>query len=483
MTAVNIKKNLIPVTASLEVAMRQLDSGVDGVLLCVNDSNVLRGILTDGDVRRAVLRGLNLNDPVRVTMNRDFKFGLARAPREDNLRLLGPVIRHVPILDDIGRPVDILTWSGLWKLPLASPSLAGNELKYVHDCIETEWVSSQGAYIDKFAEAFEQFHKGGKALCTSSGTTALHLALMALGVGEGDEVIVPAITFGASANAVVHSGAKPVFVDIDGRTGTIDVASIEAAISSRTSVIMPVHLYGHPCDMDPILELARRYNLKIVEDCAEALGAEYKGEKVGRFGDIGCYSFFANKVITTGEGGMVLSNDQALIDRMALLRDHGMSKERRYWHEVAGFNYRMTNLQAALGLAQMEQIEKFLRQRQEVVSVYQKNLANLPGINLPFTASYAKNIHWLYSIRVDQESLGIDRDELSQKLRNLNVETRPVFPPLHLQPAYEGQRPGTFPVAETYASQGLSLPTSNGLSLEDAERVCEAIHKVIDDLQ
>src|SRR5690606_25461417 len=292
-------------------------------------------------------------------------------------------------------------------------------------------------------------------------------------------VIVPNTTFGASANVVIHAGAKPVFVDIEPVTWTLDTQKLEAAITPNTKAIMPVHLYGHPCDMDPIMAIARKHGLKVVEDCAEALGAEYKGRKVGLIGDVGCYSFFANKVITTGEGGMVLCRDQALMERMSLLRDHGMSKQRRYWHLEAGFNYRMTNLQAALGLAQMERIETFLAQRESVVARYNERLSGLDGIRTPRTASWARNIHWLYSIEVDAEVAGFDRDYLAEALRRAGIETRPVFPPLHVQPAYGSAVPGLFPVSERFALEGMSLPTSNGLSMESADLICDAIDEVV----
>lgn len=470
----DISSNLISISKSIKAAMQQLDQGVGGILFCINEQGIMQGILTDGDIRRALLDGAALSDAVKNAMNRNFVSGNIENTHEQNLQLLGPVIRHIPILDSEGRPVEMLSWSELWRLPITTPSLAGNELKYVADCIETVWISSQGNYIKKFQDAFSSYHLGGIALCTSSGTTALHLALVALGIGPGDEVIIPNITFGASANVVLHTGAQPVFADIDPKTRTIDISKMQEALSPRTKAIMPVHLYGHPCDMDPIMAFARKHNLKVIEDCAEALGAEYKGQKVGLFGDVGCFSFFANKIITTGEGGMVLSNNAELMEKMTLYRDHGMSKQRRYWHLVPGFNYRMTNLQAAIGVAQMERIEHFLKQRDLVVETYNEFLKNIPGLQPPSSATWARNIHWLYSIEVAEDELGLSRDELAVRLEEHGVETRPVFPPLHSQPAYKGQN-GHFPASEHFAANGLSLPTGNTLTQEDTVRVCEAM--------
>ena len=474
----DISRNILPLGATIEEAMRRLDEGVGGVVLCVDADGIMRGLLTDGDIRRALLGGAAMSARLEPYMNTRFQSGTVDMGHADHLKMLSTTVRHVPILDG-GKPVGMVTWGELWRLPVTEPSLGGNEMKYLADCIDTVWISSQGDYIERFQQSFIAFHGEGLALCTSSGTTALHLALEALGIGPGDEVIVPNTTFGASANVVIHAGATPVFVDIEPVTWTLDTQKLEAAITPRTKAIMPVHLYGHPCDMDLIMAIAGKHGLKVVEDCAEALGAEYKGRKVGLIGDVGCYSFFANKVITTGEGGMVLCRDPALMERMSLLRDHGMSKQRRYWHLEAGFNYRMTNLQAALGVAQMERIGTFLTQRERVVARYNERLARLGGIRIPRTAAWARNIHWLYSIEVDAEVAGFDRDYLAEALRRAGIETRPVFPPLHVQPAYGSAAPGLFPVSERFAREGMSLPTSNGLSIESADLICDAIEEIV----
>ena len=473
----DISRNILPLNSTIEEAMQRLNTGIGGVLLCVDQNGAVRGLLTDGDIRRALLRGATLDTTIDSHMNRLFKYGTTSMTHAEHIKMLSATVRHVPILE-AGKPVGMVSWGQFWRLPVTEPSLGGNEMKYLADCINTVWISSQGDYIERFQHAFEVFHGDGVALCTSSGTAALHLALKALNIGSGDEVIIPDTTFGASANAVIHVGATPIFVDIDPITFTIDVSKIEASISARTKAIMPVHLYGHPCNMDPLMEIARKYQLKVVEDCAEALGAEYKGHKVGLIGDVGCFSFFANKIITTGEGGMVFCRDPLLMERMALLRDHGMSKQRRYWHLEAGFNFRMTNMQAALGLAQMERIDNFLKQRDSLVSRYNERLSPLNGINLPHTAPWARNIHWLYTITVDSQVAGFDRDYLATALLEAGIETRQVFPPLHVQPAYGSAPFGGYPVSEKLAREGMSLPTSNGLDLESVDLICDAIEEV-----
>ncbi|MFZ0549044.1 MAG: aminotransferase class I/II-fold pyridoxal phosphate-dependent enzyme [Candidatus Promineifilaceae bacterium] len=479
----DIRKNLIDLDASLEDVLSVLNQGVFGVVFVVDDQGVMQGLFTDGDVRRALLKGAALSEAAEKYMNRSFTAGKTILSRQENLRLLSETVRHLPILDDAGRPVDMVSWAEIWRLPVMEPSLGGNELKYVADCITSNWISSQGRYVREFERIFADYIGVSHALTTSNGTTAIHLALAALEIGPGDEVIVPDLTFAAPANVVIHCGATPVFVDVNEETWTIEVEEIEQAISENTKAIIPVHLYGHPSDLDPLMAIAAKYDLVVIEDCAEALGATYKGCRVGNIGRVGCYSFFANKIITTGEGGMVTTNDSELANKMAILRDHGMNKEKRYWHLYPGFNYRMTNLQAAIGLAQMERIDDFLSYRQEVVERYNQHLSEIPGIILPPAKNWATNIHWLYSIVVDDTLTGINRDELARGLAEAGIETRPFFYPLHQQPPYQPQDQDAFPVATRLSASGLSLPTANDIRVEDVDKVCAAIERIIGDSQ
>jgi perosamine synthetase len=475
----DISRNILPLGSTLRQVLERLNAGVQGVVLMVDEEGRLRGIFTDGDARRALLGGAALEAPAEMHMNRRYTVGDASGCRQENLKLLTEKIRHLPLLDGAGRPVELISWAELWRLPVMEPSLGGNELKYVSDCIASNWISSQGKYVTSFEEAFGSYVGCKHSLCVSSGTSALHLALAALEIGDGDEVIMPDLTFAATANTVIHRGGVPVLADVDPRTWTIDPAEFERRITSRTRAIMPVHLYGHPCDMDPILEIAAKHNLRVIEDCAESFGARYKGRQTGTMGDVGCFSFFANKVITTGEGGMVTTHDPELHAKMAILRDHGMSKEKRYWHLYPGFNYRMTNLQAAVGLAQMERIGVFLENRECVVKRYNARLGRLRGIILPPSEAWAYNIYWLYSIVIDEAEAGITRDELAAKLAERGIETRPFFYPVHVQPPYLKYAKGEFPVTDWLSARGLSLPTANDIRLEDVERVCEAIEEIV----
>jgi perosamine synthetase len=357
-------------------------------------------------------------------------------------------------------------------IPVYEPDLRGNELRYVADCVETGWISSIGKYVGQFEERFASFCGARYGVATSNGTTALHLALVTLGIGPGDEVIVPALTFVATANAVTYTGARVVLADSEPYTWNLDPTRLEEKITPRTGAIIPVHIYGHPVDMDPLLEIARCHHLYVIEDAAEAHGAEYKGVKVGTLGDIGCFSFYGNKIITTGEGGMLITNDAGLAERAAMLRDHAMSPERRYWHFAVGYNYRLTNLQAAIGVAQLERIGALIEAKRRIARIYNILLAEVPGITLPPEAPWAKNVYWMYSILVE-DSFGAGRDELAAHLKKRGIDSRPFFYPLHTLPPY--RQDISLPVAEMLARKGLNLPSSALLQESEIKRIVEAI--------
>jgi perosamine synthetase len=359
-------------------------------------------------------------------------------------------------------------------IPVAEPVLGGNEKDYVLDCLESGWISGSGKYVEMLEEQFAAFCGAAHAVAVASGTAALHVALLALGVGPGDEVIVPDLTYIASANAVTYCGARPVFCDVDPATCTMSAEDAARKITPRTRGVMPVHLYGHPADMDPLLALARARDLFVLEDAAEAHGAEYRGRRVGAIGDAATFSFYGNKIITTGEGGIVTTNDAALAGKVRLLRGQGMDPERRYWFPIVGYNYRLTNMQAAVGLAQFERIDWLVERRREVAALYAEALRGLP-LALPAEEPWAKNVYWLYSVRVEG---GRDRDLLMRRLLDEGIETRPFFHPLHLMPPYraEGQ---DFPVTTASAATGISLPSSASLSGEDIARVADSLRRLL----
>jgi perosamine synthetase len=311
----------------------------------------------------------------------------------------------------------------------------------------------------------------------ANGTVALHLALATLGIGPGDEVILPTFTMIATINAVTYTGATPVLVDSEPVTWNMDMNHVADKITPRTRAVMPVHTYGHPVDMDPLLELAERHGFYVVEDAAEAHGAEYKGRRAGSLGDAGCFSFYANKIITTGEGGMVTTDDSDIARLAANLRDHAFSEERHFWHKYLGFNYRMTNMQAAIGLAQTERMESFVGARRANAARYTAALKRIPGIVTPPEADWAKNVFWMYSILV-QDEFGMTRDQLRAYLAEHGIETRTFFIPMHLQPiyyqAYKGQR---YPVSEMLCQRGFYLPSASSLSFREIEYITGIVHQ------
>ena len=288
-------------------------------------------------------------------------------------------------------------------IPVAEPEIGEKEKEYVRDCLDSTWISSLGKYISQFEGGFARFSgaKYGVAVC--NGTVALHLALKALGIGPGDEVIVPDLTFVATPNAVAYTGAAPVLVDSDDKTWNIDPKKLEKKITRRTKAIIPVHLYGHPCDMDEVMGIANKHKLFVIEDAAEAHGAEYKGKKVGSFGNVACFSFYGNKIITTGEGGMCVTNDERLAERMAFLKDHAMDYSNKYYHPETGFNYRMTNVQAAIGLGQLERIDEIIRKKIANARLYNELLSSVKGITTPPAAERAQKDYWLYLILVEDD--------------------------------------------------------------------------------
>lgn len=364
-----------------------------------------------------------------------------------------------------------------YKIPVANPSFLGNEKKYVADCMESGWISSAGKYVELFETSFAEFCGVKHAVACCNGTVALHLALVALSVGSGDEVIVPTLTFVATPNAVTYCGARPVFVDSEPETWNLDPEQVEAKITSRTKGIIAVHLYGHPARIIKLKEIARRHNLFLLEDAAEAHGAMCDGKSVGSFGNVAAFSFYANKIIATGEGGMVITDDDKLAERLRLFRGQGVDPNRRYWHPVIGYNYRMMNLPAAIGLAQLEKIEQQLTLRSCIASSYRERLREMPGIELQEEQTWARHVYWMFSVVFNQE-IWQNRDAIIETLGKRGIETRPVFYPAHSLPPYENSARGeTFPVAENLSGNGISLPTWAGLTDDQIDDVCCALQQ------
>jgi len=354
-------------------------------------------------------------------------------------------------------------------IPVYRPSLGAREREYLLQAMDSTWISSKGEFLDRFEREFASYLGSAHGIATCNGTVSLHLQLEALGIGEGDEVIVPTFTYVASVNAITYTGATPVFVDSDPDYWNLDPAKIEALITERTKAIMVVHLYGHPADMDPIMEIAGRHGLRVVEDAAEAHGAKYKGKTVGTFGIAGSFSFFGNKIITTGEGGMVVTDDAEFAERCRHLRGQGVSPVRTYWHDVVGYNYRMTNLAAAIGVAQLERIEETLEAKRRIAERYAARLASIPGVRQQAEMPWATSVHWMVSILVGPQL----RDPLMAFLAERGVDSRPLFYPAHTLPMYAGET--SFPVAEYLGASGINLPSYPDLTDADIDLVCDLV--------
>ncbi len=367
------------------------------------------------------------------------------------------------------------------KIPVNEPLIGARETEYILECLHTGWVSSEGRFIQEFEQQWADYCGMAHGVAVSSGTAALEIAVACLDLQPGDEVILPSFTIISCAQAVTKNGGKPVLVDCDARTWCMDVGKVADKITPRTRAIMPVHIYGHPVDMDPILELARKFNLTIIEDAAEAHGAEYKGRKCGGLGDLNCFSFYANKIITTGEGGMVLTNNVKHAERLRSLRNLYFSNERRFYHTQLGSNYRLTNLQAALGLAQLERIEESIIKKRWMAAAYTERLKDVAVLQFPVEEAWAKNVYWMYGV-VLNDSAKLDAVEFARKLTERGVMTRPFFLGMHEQPVFlnmglfQGE---CYPVAERIARQGLYLPSGMTLTEPQIEKVCQAVRDIL----
>ena len=354
-------------------------------------------------------------------------------------------------------------------IPVYQPYIGETEQRYAAEAVASTWISSKGPFLDRFEREFPAYLGSAHGVAVCNGTVALHLALAALDIGPGDEVIVPTFTYVASVNAITYTGATPVFVDSEPEYWNVDASKIEAAITPRTRAIEVVHLYGHPAKMDEVMAIAHAHGLPVIEDAAEAHGAEFEGRKVGTFGQAGVFSFFGNKIITTGEGGMVVSDDPQYATRCARLRGQGVSPTQTYWHDLVGYNYRMTNVAAAIGVAQLERVDQVLADKRRIAGWYRERLAGVPGLTFQTEAPWARSVWWMVSILVNPDR----RDPLMAYMREHGVDSRPFFHPAHTLPIYAGR--GTFPIAERLGASGINLPSFPQLTEPQVEEVCSAV--------
>lgn len=471
----NCEKLICDENSTIKEVLICINNNTKGVVFIVDETKKLVGIATDGDIRRALLDGAGLKESINAYMNVQFIYAQNPVEAQKIFQQYEWKIKIIPLVDEYMHVMDYVECSNNQHIALAQPQLNGNEYKYLMDALLSNWISSTGKYVTQFEEGFSKYCGVNYGVAVSNGTVALHLALVALGIGKGDEVIVPDITFAATINAVIYTGATPVIVDIEENSWCIDPYEIEKAITPNTKVIMPVHIYGQPCDMERICDIAQKHDLYIVEDCAEAHGAEWNHKKVGSFGIVSCFSFFGNKVITTGEGGMCITNSAELNEKMRILRDHGMSRERKYYHEEVGFNYRMTNLQAAIGLAQVERIDEILKWREKIEEEYRNVFLKSNGISMQKNdLDGRKKIAWLVSVLLDADK----RDDVLEELKKNNIDARPFFMPLSDMEIYKKYARKCI-VSKKISTMGINLPTTYETNRDVIEKIAVIIFNIL----
>ena len=466
---------LVTLPITFHDALEAINANTLGIVFIVDEDRKLIGALTDGDARRDLLAGAALSDLITddsAYFNKSPHYLPFDCEISEIWKLFEQDLRCIPLLDASHRVVDFSTRARIRQFMVLQPDIGEQEISNVLECVTSGWISSQGRFIGIFERAFTDYLGGGHAIAVSNGTVALQLALTALGIGRGDEVIVPDFTFGASINAIIHTGATPVLADVDPDTWTIDLDELKKLITPQTKAVMPVHIYGQPARIDEIMEIAVEKGIFVIEDCAEALGATYKNRRVGLDGDCTCFSFFANKSITTGEGGMVVFKDAATAQRARVLRDHGMSPQKRYWHEYAGFNFRMTNMQAAVGVAQMGRVEELLSRKKAIFQTYDSLLSNHQGVSLLPKNDWSENSCWLYTVILNGYEDDV-RDQLITNLGYRGIDARPGFYPMHQMDPYREFGHGTYPVSTHLSANSVSLPSSFGLSNDEVPHIVE----------
>jgi len=473
---ISIDNLFVELPIQYKEALKAIELNGLGIIFFINDTKKLIGSFSDGDSRRVILKETPL--PKMIEKNSDFynkkpHYLPFNCQISEIWTLFHQNIKCVPLVDNEMNVVDFSTPSRVRKFPILEPDIGDEEINNLLECANTGWISSQGRFIKEFEDGFSRYLNGGHSVAVSSGTTALQLGMLALGIGANDEVIVPNFTFGASINAIIHVGATPVLVDVDPETWTLSLSAIEKVINKNTKAIMPVHLYGQAAHIDEINKIAKNNNLYIVEDCAEALGGTYKKRLIGNDGDATCFSFFANKLITTGEGGMVVFKDKKIAEKAKIMRDHGMSPKKKYWHEFAGVNFRMTNMQAAIGVGQLKRIDNFLLKRKNVFKRYDKNFKLNSQLLLLPNNTWSENSYWLYTLVV-KEFTEQKRNKLLKVLSDRGIDARPGFYPLHKMPVYKKYSDGSeYPISSFLGSSAINLPSSPNLSSDEIDHIAQ----------
>jgi len=481
-----VKKNYITkftVTLPTKISkiLIKINENEQGIIFVVDKKLSLKGSISDGDVRRFILKGKKLNSIIKNNsplINKKPISARSNLKIEDILNILNSKknnkqIKCLPLIDKNNCIVDISTREKIRRFPLVTPTLGDQELSNVVDAIKTGWISSRGSYINKFEKDFEKYLGGGNAVAVSNGTTALQVGLVSLGVKKGDEVIVPSFTFGGSINAIINAGAKPVIADVCKKNWTLNLENIKKKISKKTKAIMPVHIYGQPYEIDEIKKYAKQKKIKIIDDCAEAIGGIYKKKLVGLNNDCSCFSFFANKTITTGEGGMVVFKNKEKANKARIFINQGLSSKKKYYHDFVGSNFRMTNLQAAVGVAQLKIINELLKKRKKIFQIYDNAFKSSNYFSLLPKNKWSENSYWLYTLLINNIGEKL-RDKILYKMQNLGIECRPGFFSLHKMKPFKKYAKGKYPNSDYLSQNSISLPTTN-LSLIDQNYIIKKL--------
>ena len=472
----NLKNFKINLDSPISKALSVINKNMSGACFVVDKKNILKGILTDGDIRRALLRKKTLSTKVSKVIKKNFFYLNYKSGSTILKKPLNKKFKIVPLVNETRELKGYIVNNN--QISLAKPNLNGNELKYITDCINTGWISSIGKYVSLFEKKFSNFSKIKHCLPVSNGTTALQLALKTLNIKKGDEVIVPNLTFASPVNAVIHSGAKPVFVDVKPTTYCIDENQIKKKITKKTKAIIVVHLYGHPANMKKIKSILKGRKIFIIEDCAEAIGSYIGKKHVGLFGDIATFSFFGNKMITTGEGGMMGFKKKQHKIKAEILRDHGMSKKVKYWHEDIGFNFRITNLQSSIGCAQLERIQWFIKNKLNLAKNYKSKLSKYKFLTLPSVYGNVQNSYWLYTIRLNDNFLKF-KNLLIKNMQENGIEARPIFYPMNMMKPYQKyiSKKEKFPISEKLFNSSISLPSAYDVKLKEIIIISNFLNK------
>jgi perosamine synthetase len=474
--------------STIKEVMQGIDRGSLRIAIIVDETKRLIGVATDGDIRRALLSGKKLTSPIQEVMRLNPIIALEGTPAKELLEMmLAKDLLQIPIVDNEGSVVDIALFSELRTIPLSSPDITHKEIEVINQVLATPFLSI-GPKINEFEKRISSYLGTKYAVGVNSGTSGLHLCIRSLEIRDGDEVITTPFSFVASSNCILFERAKPVFVDIEEDSLCINSEKIEEKITPKTKAILPVHVFGHPCKMDKVTEIATKYNLFVIEDACEALGSEYIGRKVGSFGNAAVFAFYPNKQITTAEGGMIVTNDENIAKLCMSMRNQGRAEDSQseVLYDRLGYNYRMNELSAALGVAQMERIDEILKKREKVANFYNERLRKVKGVRIPYVAPNVKMSWFVYVILLESGNFSKrERDRIIQELNKRGIVARNYFPPIHLQSHYVemfGYRQGAFPITEKITHLTISLPFYNNLSEREIDFICDTVEKIIKNL-